>query len=483
MATSATSRNGLGLAHWMQRVLEECQKASQDFSTDPVHDLRVALRRCRSIADGLSTLDPHPAWKKMKKAGKRVFQQLGALRDVQVMEEWVQRLGAAEDPVTVSLLTHLKTQEQTQKLEAAAALHLFDRKQWAQWVEVLPARTEHVQIGGIAFRHLALERWKAARALHSQALRNRTKTSFHRVRIGLKKFRYIIENFIPELHHSWGDDLKHVQDWLGEIHDLDVLWAEAIQTKVFPDLEHRMRWQSIIKAERDQRIAKYRERMLGQGSLWQAWRRALPEGDQVEEGALERLRIWASFLDPDAAHALRVSKLALQIYDGLTRNGHVRKNRQHPRARSILQVAALLHEVGRAKREKNHHKVSYKLISRLDAPLGWQPRELQLAGLVARYHRGVLPSVNNRQFAGLPEGQKRQAALLAGILRLTDAVDRQYGGKVKNLRVEETGECITLWAEGNLSAATPSERIAAARYLLETTYECPILVRPVVGAA
>ena len=68
-----------GLRYWMLQVLEECEHVSADFGADPVHDLRVALRRCRSLADGLSALDPNPDWKAMKKAGKRLFQRLGVL--------------------------------------------------------------------------------------------------------------------------------------------------------------------------------------------------------------------------------------------------------------------------------------------------------------------------------------------------------------------------------------------------------------------
>jgi CHAD domain-containing protein len=36
-----------GLLYWAQRAIEECDKASVDFAADPVHDLRVAIRRCR----------------------------------------------------------------------------------------------------------------------------------------------------------------------------------------------------------------------------------------------------------------------------------------------------------------------------------------------------------------------------------------------------------------------------------------------------
>jgi len=81
-----------GLRYWMLQVLKECDHVAADFKADPVHDLRVSLRRCRSLADGLMALDSNPDWKAMKKAGKGLFRRLGDLRDVQVMMEWVDKL-------------------------------------------------------------------------------------------------------------------------------------------------------------------------------------------------------------------------------------------------------------------------------------------------------------------------------------------------------------------------------------------------------
>src|SRR5436309_10032112 len=89
LATVKARARKAGLRFWMERVLEECDRVSAGFGPDPVHDLRVALRRCRSIADGFIALDPDPAWKEMKKAGRRLFSRLGELRDVHVMQEWV----------------------------------------------------------------------------------------------------------------------------------------------------------------------------------------------------------------------------------------------------------------------------------------------------------------------------------------------------------------------------------------------------------
>src|ERR1022692_1147813 len=119
-----------GLAYWAGRVLEECDQASQDFAADPVHDLRVAIRRCRSMADGFLSVDPDPAWRQMKKLGKGLFASLGELRDTQVMMEWVTRLSAPDDPVRPVLLAALGQKEIQLKAAAQQALYNFDRKRW-----------------------------------------------------------------------------------------------------------------------------------------------------------------------------------------------------------------------------------------------------------------------------------------------------------------------------------------------------------------
>jgi exopolyphosphatase/guanosine-5'-triphosphate,3'-diphosphate pyrophosphatase len=477
VARAGKEQKKTGLALWMERVLEECDRASVEFGADPVHDLRVALRRCRSLADGLLVMDPDPSWKEMKRAGKQLFRELGQLRDAQVMEEWVRSLGAPDDPVTIALLQFLGGREGSLKQQAAVGLQEFDRKQWRRWSTSLPRRAAKMRPGSVLFKHLALERWTEAYELHRGALRNRSHVAFHRLRIGLKRFRYIVENFLPEQHAAWSGDLKELQDTLGEVHDLDVLWTTALQVNAFPDVDSRSKWHSRIIEERTRRIEKYRAKMLGKDSLWQVWRAQLPVGAQIESAALSRLKLWASFLDPDFKHSIHVARLALQLYDGLPVK-RLPMVSEPIDQRAILQAAALLHDVGLSKKQRNHHKATYNLIRRLTPPLSWTKEKLRWVGIVSRYHRGALPRVAQKTLMGLSESQRLSILKLAGILRLANAFDSEHDGRIQRLEVHEQNGFLQIAAQGYSPRDHMAEGIAAARHLLETVYRRPVIVKP-----
>jgi CHAD domain-containing protein len=467
----------LGFAYWMQRVLKEVQRAGADLAPDPVHDLRVALRRCRSIADGLRAIDPDPAWKSMKKTGKGLFASLGELRDVQVMKEWVQKLGPPEDPETKALLDLLDRREHEQKVLAAHVVQNFDVRQWRKWSRELPRRAARLRRGSIVFKHLALERWTAAYDLHRRALRNRSQVAFHQLRIGVKRFRYIVENFLPRQHALWGEGLKEIQDLLGDVHDLDVLWNTATQVNAFATPESRARWHEIIGEAREKRIARYHELMVGPNSRWRAWQAELPQGDQVQSAAMARMKLWASFLDPDFAHSERVADLSIQLFDGMRKLSFAIPDSEH-NARSLLLAAALLHDVGRSRREKDHHQVSYRLISRMDPPLGWTAPELQLAAVVARFHRGVLPRSRHKLLRELAPADKSLVIRLAGMLRFANAFDNTRDGHVQRLEVGLQNGSLIVSASGYSPWAPDAEEVSAAKHLLELVLRKSILVKP-----
>ena len=477
MATSAIleKEDRVGLAYWMEEVLYQCAQAEHDFNSGPVHDLRTALRRCRSLADGVRVFDRDPAWKKMRRAAKELFNRLGELRDTHVMMEWIEKLFPEADPTGRKILEFLVVREQESRKNAAGALQNFDRRQWKNWIGKLPGRAMRIAVGSPVLAHLALERWHEARALHLRASRNRTNIAFHDLRIGIKRFRYTIENFLPVLHQSWSGGLKEIQDILGEIHDLDVLWQTAIQIKVFPDLEARAQWRTRLIQERDQRLDLYRTRMTGKNSFWAVWRQGLPNDEECRSLGLERLRIWVAFLDPQMSHSKHVAQLSLQIYDGMPIHG-VLRGPKHDSYRWTLHAAALMHEVGRTKTNSGYHKASARLIKKINPPLGWMASELRIAAVVVRYHRGALPMGTQKGFAALSPSKQRLVQFLGGILRLACACDWEHNRQIAGLQVESLYPVITVRAKGYVESAPSAEHIAAARHLLELTCRRPVFV-------
>ena len=463
-----------GLAYWAARVLDECDKASHDFAADPVHDLRVAIRRCRSMADGFLSVDPDPAWRQMKKLGKGLFASLGDLRDTQVMMEWIAKLSAEDDPLRQILMGSLQQKEEALKLVAKEAVSQFDRKRWITLNTKLAERARRVPLEGLVFQYLALERWHDGYELHRTALRNRSAVSYHQLRIGIKHFRYTVENFLPERHRRWSRELRDLQDALGEVHDFDVLWA-MVKSHAEVGLEERMVWQQTIAGERQKRIALYRQKMVGRESLWLEWRAELPTGEALARAALEKMRTWAAFLDPDDKHAQLVTSLALQIYDGLVLDGILAESEL---SRRILEAAAVMHDVGRGK-AGSHRKRGYRMIRQLKPPVGWSEEYLQCVAIVAHHHRGALPPSNHPIFAGLPAQRRSELMPLAGVLRLANALDDFHDQRISSVSLERRNGALMIYAHGLAGPISPfGEQLARARYLLESCIKMPIVIRP-----
>ncbi len=477
-ATPDASAKKSGLLYWAQRAIEECDNASHDFAADPVHDLRVAIRRCRSLADGFLSVDPDPGWKQMKRMAKPLFASLGELRDVQVMMEWVDKLSSIEDPARPILLLELQVRETQLKAAAQQELGKFDRQEWLSLNAHLNARAEQVPLGGTVFQLLALERWNEARELHRTALRNRSGVAYHQLRIGIKRLRYTVENFLPALHEQWSKDLRNLQDALGEVHDFDVLWA-MLRSHGEVAADVRSQWHSTIQRERNKRLELYRERMVGRQSLWHKWRAALPAEDQLQLAGLEKFRVWASFLDPHFDRATQVASIALTLYDGLAEQKAMAADKRH---RYILEAAALTQEVGWSKHEKGRKKRSFKLLRRLAPPPGWSAHDMQAVAIVARYHQGALAPTSHPMFSGLPARSHIHLMRLAGILRLANALAaaEQHVPQVQVICDDGLIAITTSNLDAQIGPA--GERLSRAKYLLEAAFGTAVEIRGAVPA-
>jgi CHAD domain-containing protein len=269
--TSISTKNA-GLEAWMSRVFEKMESVQPDWNADDVHDLRVALRRCRTMAEALSEVNPGPGWRRLKKASRDIFHILGDLRDTQVERARVKKLGSPGDPVRKHMLRVLSGQETKQQATAERALDEFDCKEWKKLKRKLASKARFFPPESVVFQRLALAGLNESVELYRQARERRSTVAWHRLRIGLKNFRYIVENFLPQRYEVWAADLKRMQDLLGDVHDLDVLRGEIRKHTSKLDPVIVTQWVERIESERKTHLQEFLAMTSGHESPWLTWR-------------------------------------------------------------------------------------------------------------------------------------------------------------------------------------------------------------------
>jgi exopolyphosphatase/guanosine-5'-triphosphate,3'-diphosphate pyrophosphatase len=159
-----------------------------------------------------------------------------------------------------------------------------------------------------------------------------------------------------------------------------------------------------------------------------------------------------------AEHAQHVGRLALALFDQ-TRAVHGLTDRE----REWLEYAALMHDLGAHISFARHHRHSYYLIKNGDLR-GFQPDEIEVMALVARYHRRGTPKRSHDDYAKLASPQRLAVRALSSILRLAESLDRSHGQVISALEYRDDGD------EARLTLQTKSdaelELWAAARHLV-----------------
>ncbi len=464
-----------GLVHWMERVLKELEKVRAAPEPDAVHDLRVAIRRCRSIAAVMEEVDPDAAWPDMRKLGRKLFRQLGELRDTQVLEDWTKKLGAETDLIRGRLLAVFEAKEKEQQETTLKAVEKFDQKTWKKLERSLQRRSQMVPPDGLAAECLSLERLEAARDLHVHALRTERADAWHQLRIGVKRFRYAVESLLPGQYEAWGDNLKRLQDLLGDVHDLDVLSATIAE--VAADLEQaRATWAERIARERHERIEIYRHLAIGEGGLWQEWRRALPERNRLEAASLARLQVTARALQGNSRRGRLVSRLAVRLFDALART-HAAPTLENSDLRRILRAAAKLHGIGAGLDADSPQKAARKYLKAMAHPPGWTEEEWEIMANVVRYHRGGVPQPKHRGFARFTPEEQKIICTLAGVLRMARVLRKCGVDTAVGLRVEKSVDALIVRVPGLEESEENAARLAAGKYLLENSLEQPVIVK------
>lgn len=144
----------------------------------------------------------------------------------------------------------------------------------------------------------------------------------------------------------------------------------------------------------------------------------------------------------DEAHGRLVERFAATLFDA-TRSVHALGDRD----RLLLRAAAVLHDIGDFVRYDGHHKHTYYLITHSDV-MGLSAAEREIVANVARYHRKSAPDPSHGNFERLGKEERARVRVMAALLRIADALDREHLGKVESLHASIDASrqklCLTL---------------------------------------
>ena len=144
----------------------------------------------------------------------------------------------------------------------------------------------------------------------------------------------------------------------------------------------------------------------------------------------------------DAKHARHIANLSIRLFDELKAEHGL-----DARERLLLEVAALLHDIGLFVNLRAHHKHSQYLIS-VSEIFGMSRDDLLVVSNIARYHRRGLPQRSHLPYMSLDKEAKIVVNKLGAILRLANALDADHQQKVRNVKVRPEGSVIAFEVEG-----------------------------------
>jgi exopolyphosphatase/guanosine-5'-triphosphate,3'-diphosphate pyrophosphatase len=175
-------------------------------------------------------------------------------------------------------------------------------------------------------------------------------------------------------------------------------------------------------------------------------------------------------------HAQQVARLALSIFDQ-TRSVHGLGDRE----REWLEYAALLHDVGVHISYDRHHRHSYYLIKNGDLR-GFDPREIEVIALVARYHRQATPKKSHEGYGDLNNTVRGTVRVLSAIVRLAEGLDRSHAQALAGIDLFPRGDDYLARLRANGDAEL--ELWAAHRHVAPLERELALPIRfEVSGAA
>ncbi len=158
----------------------------------------------------------------------------------------------------------------------------------------------------------------------------------------------------------------------------------------------------------------------------------------------------------DLSHARQVADLALTIFDAVADHYGLPAD-----ARRLLEVGALLHNVGMTTDPPQHHVVGRDIVLRQTID-GLNQRDQAIVACLVAFHRKKVRPQQEPSFLGLGKKGQAEALQLSAILRVADGLDYSHSQTTCLLSVEPGDAGLALVLEGPHAAADGAQAVAKA---------------------
>ena len=132
----------------------------------------------------------------------------------------------------------------------------------------------------------------------------------------------------------------------------------------------------------------------------------------------------------DEKHAECVRMMSVKIYDAMKNEIALDDH-----ARLLLEIAAILHDIGSFIRYDNHN-IHSSYIIRNSEIFGLSKSDNTIVSEIAKYHKGTSVPQDDESFLVLPRPERMTILKLTAILRIADAMDRGHIQKLSDFSVK-----------------------------------------------
>lgn len=188
------------------------------------------------------------------------------------------------------------------------------------------------------------------------------------------------------------------------------------------------------------------------------------------EEVLRSARILAERYQSDPRHGAHVGALCERFFTELA---DLHQLSAHDAL--LLQVAAILHEVGTYISPRAHHKHSEYIILNSEI-FGLDRLDVTMVALIARYHRHSGPKHDHPAYAALTTDDRIRICKLAAILRVADALERTHHQRVSQIEIRREPNKLRLRLPSIADAAVERLAMASKGDLFEQVFGLTVVI-------